>query len=367
VHTPVVGDVDRVARSRTQGALPERTNVRDSHTTSVATTSKDFSLFEDVVPSGTVSRRLTLLRHISKAIGVLSVVGLTVALGATAGSATTQSGENAAGSGAQNAAHTSQSANQGQNASSSSGANGCSWYCTGGGGNITAQSQFLGQGALTAQWAGSEAYADQNAVNANVPVTIVGWGDVSAPSGGANQRLDNSATSIASNDAATNQHANQRQGSSSTSGANGCEKFCTGGGGNITPQSQDLAQLALTEQQAQSQAAAKQNAVNANVPVTIVGWGNVNGSSGSANQQAGNAAASAALNSSATNQNANQQQQANGSSGSTGGGFFGSGGGGNITPQSQQLLQHAGTVQSSLSSAGAQQWLTNAEHAVGIG
>ncbi|HET9213845.1 MAG TPA: hypothetical protein VFN93_03755, partial [Gaiellaceae bacterium] len=69
-----------------------------------------------------------------------------------------------------------------------------------------------------------------------------------------------------------------------------CSLGCGGAG-----QFQAVGQNALTFQNAKADADAKQNAVNANVPVTIAG-GSVFGGSSSANQTASNAAGSLSFN-----------------------------------------------------------------------
>jgi hypothetical protein len=89
--------------------------------------------------------------------------------------------------------------------------------------------------------------------------------------GGANQRADNSASSAAANASATNQHANQSQDANSASGPDGGGKFATGGGGNVTPQAQDLVQLAKTQQGSISAALAGEFATNGASPVSIGG------------------------------------------------------------------------------------------------
>jgi len=316
-----------------------------------------------------------LLRSISKSLGAVAVLATTVILGASGAMAANQNAANSADSTAANASLTHQGAGQNQNANSSSGAGNCE-FCTGGGGNLTLQDQALGQAAFTGQWADSAALAKQNAVNANVPVTIVGKGKVGSSPSSANQNVANSADSNASNASATKQDANQNQNANSSSGSGG-GKFSTGGGGNITKQGQDLAQLAATEQWAASAALAKQNAVNANVPVTIVGssdWGwdgkdgndGVSKGSSGANQNAANSANSTSANASLTKQNADQNQNADSSSGS-GGGKFSTGGGGNVTGQAQDLAQLAKTQQHAISASLAAQLATNAASPVNIG
>jgi hypothetical protein len=312
-----------------------------------------------------------VIRKLTKSVSAASVLAAALFFGAGAAAAAAQDPGNRADSGAANASGTSQHGNQDQNASSTSGNSGCWSYCTGGGGNITPQSQDLGQWANTEQFAASAGIAGQHAVNANVPVTIVGEGNVwGGSSGGAHQDLHNSASSAAANASSTRQHGDQSQNADSSSGNDGCSKFCTGGGGNITPQEQQLGQKANTEQAAASIALAKQHALNANVPVTIVGWGDVKHGSdgwGGANQNAWNSASSAAANASSTNQHGNQSQNSDTSSGNDGGGHFVAGGGGNIAPQAQSLFQGSNTVQAAESAALAGQWLNNANAGVGIG
>jgi len=189
-----------------------------------------------------------LIRHFTKSLGAAAIVATTILLGTSAAVAASQNASNSADSAAANASLTKQGAGQSQDANSSSGNDGCYSFCTGGGGNLTLQSQFLGQAAFTDQWASSAALAKQNAVNANVPVTIAGKGHIDSSPSSANQWADNSASSNATNASATKQGADQNQNANSSSGNSGCYKFCTGGGGNITKQGQDLAQLAHTNQ-----------------------------------------------------------------------------------------------------------------------
>jgi len=204
-------------------------------------------------------------------------------------SSANQNLSNSANSEAANAAATKQQGNQDQNANSSSGNDGCSKFCTGGGGNINKQSQDLAQLSKTQQQAASAALAKQNAINANVPVTIgsskdshdQGWSDKgwgsdgwgkSGKGSGANQNAHNSASSAAANASATTQTGNQHQNSDTSSGNDGHGgKFSAGGGGNITPQAQDLVQLAKTQQGAISAGLAAQFATNGASPVSIGG------------------------------------------------------------------------------------------------
>ena len=96
---------------------------------------------------------------------------------------------------------------------------------SGGGGGSGALQAGL-QAANTQQWAGSTAVSNQNAVNANVPVSIAGGNVYSGPST-ATQNADSSAKSKASNDAETNQTQNQTQ----NVGGSSCAVGCGGAGG----------------------------------------------------------------------------------------------------------------------------------------
>jgi hypothetical protein len=283
------------------------------------------------------------------------------------GGSANQLASNGAKSSAKNNAATEQLADQGQKATSSSGNSGCGEFCTGGGGNLTPQSQDLGQKANTSQGAESLALANQQLLNVNIPITIVGWGSVGSSGGSATQLADNSAGSSAKNTAATTQDANQGQQASSSSGNSGCTAYCTGGGGNLTPQDQNLKQSANTSQDAASAAKADQKVMNVNIPITIVGWGSVGSSGGSANQLASNSAASSANNAALTAQLASQGQKATSSSGNTGCTAYCTGGGGNITPQSQSLGQHAGTSQGASSLGSANQGASNTSSPVAVG
>ena len=147
------------------------------------------------------------------------------------------------------------------------------------------QAQKVGQNAVTAQNAKADADAKQNAVNGNSPVTIAG-GSVVGGSSSANQTASNAAKALAGNAAATKQTANATQ----VGGSSSCKAGCGGAG-----QFQAVGQNAVTKQNAKADADAKQNAVNANVPVTIAG-GDVFGGSSSANQTASNTAGSLSFN-----------------------------------------------------------------------
>jgi len=68
----------------------------------------------------------------------------------------------------------------------------------------------LGQEATTHQGAESSAEANQNAVNANVPVNIAG-GNITGGNNAANQTLNNEAESSANNKGTTTQSNSQSQ------------------------------------------------------------------------------------------------------------------------------------------------------------
>ena len=112
-----------------------------------------------------------------------------------------QTGNNTAGSSADNSASTSQDNNQSQTA----GPSGCYIGCGGNG-----QAQLSSQDAATLQAALSKANANQNLVNANVPVNIAGY-DIYGGSNAANQTGNNSAGSSSSNGAGTSQGGDQSQ------------------------------------------------------------------------------------------------------------------------------------------------------------
>ncbi|HEU4450505.1 MAG TPA: hypothetical protein VFR63_11080 [Gaiellaceae bacterium] len=191
-------------------------------------------------------------------------------------SSANQTASNAAKAAAGNVASTSQTAAATQVGGSSS----CTAGCGGSG-----QYQAVDQTAVTLQKADADADADQNAVNANAPVTIAG-GNVYGGSSSANQAASNAAFAAAGNAAATSQTADAVQ----VGGPSSCSYGCGGSG-----QYQAVNQGAVTLQKADADADADQNAVNANVPVTIAG-GNVYGGSSSANQWASNSAGALSFN-----------------------------------------------------------------------
>jgi hypothetical protein len=250
-------------------------------------------------------------------------------------SSATQYNDNSASSEASNYAETNQDADQSQSSESS-----CHFGCGGFG-----QAQGPEQSSSTDQKADSDAHAYQNGVNANVAVTI-GGDDVYGGDSSASQGLSNSAESVASNDATTNQYADQSQESSSECGA-GC-----GGSG----QAQWLGQSSDTYQDADSSAHADHNGVNANVPVSV-GGDDVYGGESSADQYNDNSASSEASNYAETNQDADQSQSSESSC------HFGCGGSG----QAQWLEQSSSTDQKADSEAHADQNGVNTSAPLSIG
>jgi hypothetical protein len=248
----------------------------------------------------------------------------------------TQNATNVGLSGAFNGSKTDQSNSQTQSDSSS-----CVVACGGAG-----QAQFNDQGALTGQYADSSAKADQNTVNANVPVNIAGHDINGAGGDNATQNTTNGAGSLAGNLSGTDQSNSQSQ----TAGSS-CLVACGGAG-----QLQSNSQNAVTGQYASSSADANQNTVNANVPVNIAGH-DINGAGGdNATQNATNLAGSAALNGSSTDQSNSQTQTAGSSC------FVACGGAG----QAQFSSQGALTGQYATSSADASQNAVNANVPVNI-
>src|SRR6185369_10907791 len=129
------------------------------------------------------------------------------------------------------------------------------------------------QNAQTDQTAIGVAKSDQNAVNANVPVSIAG-GNVSSGPSSATQTATSNATTDVSNKAKTDQDQNLSQ----NIGGGSCLAGCGGAGGF-----QAGVQNASTDQTALGIAKSDQNAVNANVPVSIAG-GNVSSGPSTATQ-----------------------------------------------------------------------------------
>ncbi|MDQ3874800.1 MAG: hypothetical protein M3322_04500 [Actinomycetota bacterium] len=208
--------------------------------------------------------------------------------------------------------------------------------------------QAVEQAAKTAQAAVANATSEQNAVNANVPVTIAGNNATSGPSS-ASQEADSTAVATATNEAATNQVADLGQ---NVGGSGSCQAGCGGSGGY-----QAASQDAKTGQVAAANADSDQQAVNANVPVTIAGNDATSGPS-SASQDADSTAVATANNAAETNQVANLEQNGGGS-GSCQAGCGGSGG-------YQAAGQNAHTGQVAAANADSDQQAVNANVPVTI-
>jgi hypothetical protein len=159
------------------------------------------------------------------------------------------------------------------------------------------------QGATTEQAAVGAALSNQNAVNANVPVSIAG-GNISAGPSSATQTATSSASTDVSNKAKTDQDQNLNQ----NIGGSGCYAGCGGAGGL-----QAGVQNAQTNQLAAGVAKSDQNAVNANVPVSIAG-GNVNSGPSSATQTASSTANTDVSNKAKTDQDQHLSQNIGGGS-----------------------------------------------------
>src|SRR5205823_2109564 len=208
--------------------------------------------------------------------------------------------------------------------------------------------QGTGQLAGTLQGAPSTSQAGQTASNTGLPAGFSGSGLAISPgSSSATQDAGNSATSNSSNDSTTGQKATGTQ----TGGSSSCASGCGGAG-----QAQTIDQAAVTKQDANADAKAKQNAVNANVPVSIAD-GNVSGGSSSADQTATNAADASADNNSKTKQTADATQTGGSSSCKSGCGGNG---------QEQNVAQDSKTKQDASADAQAKQNAVNANAPVGI-
>jgi hypothetical protein len=209
-------------------------------------------------------------------------------------SSATQNANSTATTNVSNAATT----NQGQSLNQMLGGSGCQAGCGGAGGF-----QAGIQNAQTQQVALGASKSDQNAVNANVPVTIAG-GNVTGGPSSATQNANSTATTNATNNATTN----QGQSLSQNIGGSSCKLGCGGAGGF-----QAGVQDASTKQAAAGASSSNQNAVNANVPVTIAG-GNVYSGPSSATQNANSTATTNVTNNSTTNQGQSLSQNIGGSS-----------------------------------------------------
>src|SRR5207237_371196 len=141
------------------------------------------------------------------------------------------------------------------------------------------QEQNVVQIGKTKQDADADASAKQDALNTNAPSLVVG-GDPSSGSSSAKQDVSNKADADASNKSSTDQDATATR----TAGDSMCWSGCGGNG-----QEQNLIQIGETKQDADADAKAKQNAVNANVPLLVVGGDPSLGSS-SASQDVSNRA-----------------------------------------------------------------------------
>jgi hypothetical protein len=202
------------------------------------------------------------------------------------------------------------------------------------------------QSATTAQAAVGAAVSTQNAVNANVPVSIAG-GNISAGPSTATQTATSSATTDVSNKAKTDQNQNNSQ----NIGGSGCYAGCGGAGGF-----QAGIQKADTQQLAVGIAKSDQNAVNANVPVSIAG-GNVTSGPSTATQNATSTANADVKNKAKTDQDQNNSQNIGGS-----GCYAGCGGPGGF----QLGVQKADTKQLALGLAKSDQNAVNGNAPVSI-
>ena len=202
------------------------------------------------------------------------------------------------------------------------------------------------QAASTAQGALGVALSHQNAVNANVPVSIAG-GNVSSGPSTATQTATSNANANVSNKAKTDQDQTLNQ----NIGGSGCKAGCGGAGGF-----QAGVQAADTKQIAVGVAKSDQNAVNANVPVSIAG-GNVNSGPSSATQTATSTANTDVKNKSKTDQDQTLHQDIGGS-----GCYAGCGGSGGF----QLGVQKADTGQLALGLAKSDQNAVNGNAPVSI-
>jgi hypothetical protein len=222
-----------------------------------------------------------------------------------------------------------------------------------GGAQAGAQNASTNQGAL------GIAASNQNAVNANVPVSIAG-GNVSAGPSTATQNATSNATADVSNKAKTDQDQYLTQ---NVGGPSGCYAGCGGSGGF-----QAGVQNAGTNQLAIGAAASKQNAVNANVPVSIAG-GNVSSGPSTATQNATSNATTDVSNKAKTDQDQGLKQNIGSGCGCdskgsdhNSGSSAGSGGDGGF----QAGIQNAETHQGALGAAVSKQNAVNANVPVSI-
>jgi hypothetical protein len=265
----------------------------------------------------------------------VSILG--IGLSGSDPSSADQTASNKADADASNKSKTTQDATATQTAGDSHCFSGC-------GGN--SQEQNVLQVGKTKQNADADAKAKQDALNANAPALVVG-GDPSGGSSSATQDASNKADADASNKSKTDQSATATQ----TAGDSWCFSGCGGNG-----QEQNVAQIGKTKQDADANAIAKQNAVNADTPASILGGG-LSGSDPSADQTASNKADADASNKSKTSQDATATQ--------TGGSSWcWSGCGGN--GQEQNVFQLGETKQSADADAKAKQKALNANAPLSI-
>ncbi|MGB2876354.1 MAG: hypothetical protein WBB76_12900, partial [Gaiellaceae bacterium] len=195
------------------------------------------------------------------------------------------------------------------------GSDSCKAGCGGGGGF-----QAGIQNAKTQQTAVGIAKSDQNAVNANVPVSIAGH-DVNSGPSSATQTASSTANTDVKNKSKTDQDQNltqnvgsgcgcggkdSRDGTGGRDGKNGCVAGCGGAGGF-----QLGVQKADTNQWALGVAASNQNAVNSNAPVSIAGH-DVNSGPSSATQTATSSADAEVKNKAKTDQDQTLTQDVGG-------------------------------------------------------
>ena len=210
------------------------------------------------------------------------------------------------------------------------------WSGCGGNG----QEQNVIQIGKTKQDADADAKAKQNAVNANAPLLVVG-GDPSSGSSSASQDVGNEANAHGSNSSTTHQDASPTQ----IGGESHCWSGCGGNG-----QEQNVIQIGKTKQHADADAKAKQDAVNADAPGSILGDDPSGSDSSSAEQTAHNNANSDSPNRSETRQEAHPVQTAPKT-------ICGSGCGGRA--QEQNVLQKSKTHQRGRSKARGRQEVIN--------
>jgi len=178
------------------------------------------------------------------------------------------------------------------------GSDGCYAGCGGAGGF-----QLGVQKANTEQWALGVSKSDQNAVNANTPVSVAG-GDISSGPSSATQTATSTADTDVSNKAKTDQDQKLKQ---DIGDSGSCKAGCGGAGGF-----QAGIQLANTEQWAAGYSESDQNAVNANAPSSTAG-GNIYSGPSDATQTATSTADTDVSNRAKTDQDQKLKQDIGGS------------------------------------------------------